>query len=178
MLNSIIIMGRLVADPELRSTSSGVAVCSFRVAVDRDYTAQNGERQADFIDVVAWRQTAEFVTRYFSKGRMIIVQGSLQSRKWQDKDGNNRISWEIQADRVWFGESKNQSGSRYSDDDPNRFDNYTPPPMSGSGRGDVPSQSQASAPYSQPADVPAPQSNYSSGSDSDFTPLPDDDLPF
>lgn len=102
MLNSIIIMGRLTADPELKSTPSGVCVCSFTVAVDRDYQKQGEEKQTDFITVVAWRHTAEFVTRYFTKGRMIAVQGALQSRKWQDKDENKRVSWEIQAFAVQF----------------------------------------------------------------------------
>lgn len=105
MLNSIVLMGRLTADPELMSTQSNVSVCSFTIAVDRDYSGGD-EKQTDFIDVVTWRQTAEFVSRYFSKGRTIVVQGSLQSRKWQDKYGNNRISWEVQANKVWFGDSK------------------------------------------------------------------------
>ena len=108
MLNSITLMGRLTADPELCSTSSGVSVCSFRIAVDRDFVPQGGERQTDFIEIVTWRSTADFVSRYFSKGSMIIVQGSLQSRKWQDKYGNNRVSWEVQADRVHFGEAKKE----------------------------------------------------------------------
>ena len=91
MLNHITIMGRLVKDPELRRTQSGVAVCSFTVAVDRDFQSREAaEKQTDFIDVVAWRQTAEFVSKYFTKGRMIVVDGSLQSRKWQDKTGQNR----------------------------------------------------------------------------------------
>ena len=175
MLNSIVLMGRLVADPELRSTTAGVAVCSFRIAVDRDFSGRNGaEKQTDFIDIVAWRQTAEFVSRYFSKGKMIVVQGSLQSRKWQDKDGNNRISWEVQAASVWFGESSRSSGGSYADDDPNRFDNYTPPPATSYGHGDVPAQNAAQGTES----AAAPSGSYSSGSDSDFTPLPDDDLPF
>ena len=110
MLNHIVIMGRLTRDPELRTTQSGVPVTSFTVAVDRDYNSRdNGERQTDFIDCVAWRQTGEFVSRNFNKGKMIIVLGRLQSRKWQDKEGNNRISWEIQADNVLFGESKRLS---------------------------------------------------------------------
>ena len=92
MLNQIIIMGRLTRDPELRRTQSGTAVCSFSVAVDRDFKSQSGEKETDFIDVVAWRQTGEFVSKYFTKGRMIVVSGSLQSRKWQDRNGQNRIS--------------------------------------------------------------------------------------
>ena len=114
MLNHIVIMGRLTRDPELRTTQSGVSVTSFTVAVDRDYNSRdNGERQTDFIDCVAWRQTGEFVSRNFNKGKMIIVLGRLQSRKWQDKEGNNRTSWDIQADNVYFGDSKrdNDSGS-------------------------------------------------------------------
>lgn len=109
LLNQIILMGRLVADPELKTTSSNIPVCGFRIAVDRDYQRQGEEKQTDYIDIVAWRSTAEFVSRYFSKGRMIIVHGSLQSRKWQDKDGNNRIAWEVQADKVYFGDSKKEA---------------------------------------------------------------------
>lgn len=107
MLNQIVIMGRLVKDPELRRTQSGTAVCSFTVAVDRDFQSKDGgERQTDFIDVVAWRQTGEFVSKYFTKGRMIVVSGSLQSRKWQDRNGQNRVSWEVIANNVYFGDSK------------------------------------------------------------------------
>lgn len=102
MLNHIVIMGRLTKDPEYRQTNSGVGVTSFTLAVDRDF----GEKQVDFIDCVAWRQTADFVKNYFSKGRMAVVSGSLQSRKWQDRDGNNRTSWEVQAQNVYFGDSK------------------------------------------------------------------------
>ena len=118
MLNSIVLMGRLVADPELRSTTSGVAVCSFTVAVDRDFSGRNGaEKQTDFIDVVAWRQTAEFVSRYFAKGRMIVVQGSLQSSKYQDRDGNNRTRWEVQANNVYFGDSRRDTSNTMDDAD-------------------------------------------------------------
>ena len=117
MLNHITIMGRLVKDPELRRTQSGVAVCSFTVAVDRDFQSREAaERQTDFIDVVAWRQTAEFVSKYFAKGRMNVVDGSLQSRKWQDKNGQNRVSWEVLANNTYFGDSKRDgvSGGDYS----------------------------------------------------------------
>lgn len=96
-------MGRLVADPELRQTPNGVAVCTFRLAVDRDYTK---EKQADFIDIVAWRQTAEFVSRYFSKGKLALVEGSLQTRSYEVKNGNRRTAVEVVADRVRFGEPK------------------------------------------------------------------------
>ena len=117
MLNHIVIMGRLTRDPELRSTQSGVSVASFTVAVDRDFGGRDGgEKQTDFIDCVAWRQTGEFVSKYFHKGSMIVVSGRLQSRKWQDREGNNRTNWEIQADNVYFGESRSSSGS-YSRDD-------------------------------------------------------------
>ena len=106
MLNKIAVMGRLTRDPELRHTESGVAVCSFTVACDRDYKAENAEREADFIDVVVWRSTAEFVSKYFAKGRMAVVEGRLQSRKWTDKNNQNRVAWEIIADNVYFGDSK------------------------------------------------------------------------
>ena len=116
MLNHITIMGRLVRDPELRTTQAGVSVTSFTVAVDRDFGGRDGgERQTDFIDCVAWRSTGEFVSKYFHKGSMIVVSGRLQSRKWQDRDGNNRTSWEINADNVYFGESRRDGDSGRSD---------------------------------------------------------------
>jgi len=121
MLNHIVIMGRLTRDPELRTTQAGVSVTSFTVAVDRDFGGRDGgERQTDVIDCVAWRQTGEFVSKYFHKGSMIVVSGRLQSRKWQDRDGNNRTNWEINADNVYFGESRasaNSNGGSYSRDD-------------------------------------------------------------
>ena len=106
MLNKIIIMGRLTRDPELRRTASSTAVAGFTLAVDRDFKSQNGEKSTDFIDVVAWRNTAEFVAKYFTKGRMAIVEGRLQIRDWKDKDGNNRRSAEVVAENVYFGDSK------------------------------------------------------------------------
>ena len=107
MLNHIVIMGRLARDPELRHTQSGVAVASFRLAVDRDFKDKNtGERATDWIDVVAWRQTGEFVSRYFTKGRMAVVEGRLQIRDWTDRDGGKRRSAEVVADNVYFGDSK------------------------------------------------------------------------
>lgn len=106
MLNHITIMGRLTRDPELRSTQNGTSVASFTVAVDRDYQPGGSEKQTDFIECVAWRGTGEFVSKYFRKGSMIVVAGRLQSRKWQDRDGNNRISWEVVADSVYFCESR------------------------------------------------------------------------
>lgn len=109
MLNCAILMGRLVADPELKTTTNGVSVSSFRVAVDRAYQKQGEERQADFIDIVAWRQTADFVCRYFKKGSMIAVQGSIQTRQYEDKQGNKRTAVEVVADNVSFCGSKNES---------------------------------------------------------------------
>lgn len=110
MLNRIIVMGRITRDPELRRTNSGTAVASFSLAVDRDFKPQSGEKETDFIDVVAWRNTAEFVSKYFSKGRMAVVEGRLQLRDWTDKDGNKRRSAEIVADSVYFGDSKRDGG--------------------------------------------------------------------
>lgn len=108
MLNRAILMGRLVADPELRQTPNGVSVVSFRIAVDRNYS-KDKERQTDFIDIVAWRSSAEFVSKYFSKGKMIIVEGSIQTRSYEDKNGNKRTAVEVVADNVMFGESKGVS---------------------------------------------------------------------
>ena len=116
MLNHITIMGRLTRDPELRRTGSGVAVASFTVAVDRDFSPKDGgEKETDFIDCVAWRQTGEFVSKYFTKGRMAVVSGRLQIRSWTDKDGNKRRTAEIVADNVYFGDSKRDGdgGSAY-----------------------------------------------------------------
>ena len=111
MLNHITIMGRLTRDPELRRTGSGVAVASFTIACDRDF-GNNGEKETDFIDCVAWRQTGEFVSKYFAKGRMAVVSGRLQIRTWNDKDGNKRRTAEIVADNVYFGDSKQDSGNQ------------------------------------------------------------------
>lgn len=107
MLNKAILMGRLVADPELRETTNGISVCSFRIAVDRNYSKEQ-EKQTDFINIVAWRGTADFVSKYFSKGKMIIVEGTIQTRNYQDKDGQNRTAVEVNASNVMFGESKRQ----------------------------------------------------------------------
>ena len=106
MLNRIVLMGRLTRDPELRRTGSGTAVSSFSIAVDRDFKGQGGEKETDFIDIVAWRNTAEFVSKYFTKGRMAVVEGRLQIRDWKDKEGNNRRSAEVVADNVYFGDGK------------------------------------------------------------------------
>lgn len=163
MLNHIVIMGRLVRDPELRRTGSGIAVTSFRVAVDRDFGGrnENGERETDFIDCVAWRQTGEFVSKYFTKGSMIVVSGRLQIRNWNDKEGNKRTSAEVVADNVYFGESRRSAGESNSSYGGNSYGNNNygysaPAPSYGS--------------YSAPAAAPT----------SDFAMLEDDDsqLPF
>ena len=150
MLNCAVLMGRLVADPELRTTTSGISVTSFRIAVDRSFVRQGEERQADFIDIVAWRQTAEFVSRYFRKGSMIAVQGSIQTRSYEDKQGNKRTAVEVVADNVSFCGSKSESGT-----------------MGGS------------RPYENAAPA-APAATYASGSMGDFESIEDDDdsLPF
>ena len=113
MLNKIFIMGRLTRDPELRRTQSGTAVTSFSLAVDRDFKSQSGEKETDFIDVVAWRSTAEFVAKYFTKGRMAVVEGRLQIRDWKDKDGNSRRSAEVVADNIYFGDSRRDGAGSY-----------------------------------------------------------------
>ncbi len=137
MLNHITIMGRLVRDPELRRTGSGIAVASFRVAVDRDFAPKDGgERKADFIDCVAWRQTGEFISKYFTKGRMIVVDGRLEMRDWTDKDGNKRTSAEVVVANAYFGDSKRDNdggnggyvpGNTYSAPAANSFGAYTAP---------------------------------------------------
>ena len=109
MLNKIVIMGRITRDLELKRTNSGVSVVSLTLAVDRDFKNQNGEKDTDFIDVVAYRNTAEFMSKYFGKGRMAVVEGRLQIRDWTDKDGNKRRSAEVIADNVYFGDSKSES---------------------------------------------------------------------
>jgi single-strand DNA-binding protein len=114
MLNKIILMGRLTRDPELRRTQSGTAVTSFSLAVDRDFKSQGGDKETDFIDIVAWRNTAEFVSKYFTKGRMAVVEGRLQIRDWTDRDGGKRRSAEVIAENVYFGDSKREGGSDYS----------------------------------------------------------------
>ena len=160
MLNHIVLMGRLTRDPELRRTGSGLAVASFSLAVDRDFgNRETGERETDFIDIVAWRNTAEFVSKYFTKGRMAVVSGRLQIRNWTDKEGNKRRSAEVVADNVYFGDSRRDNQS--SDN------GFSAPPAQNS--------------YSAPA---APYGGYSApaapAAVSDFAMLEDDDahLPF
>ena len=159
MLNHIVIMGRLTRDPELRRTGSGIAVASFTVAVDRDFSGRDGgERETDFIDCIAWRQTGEFVSKYFTKGSMIVVSGRLQIRNWNDKDGNKRRSAEVVADNVYFGESKRSEGSNAYGGNTYGGNSYS-----------APAQAPSFGGYSAPA-APA----------SDFAMLDDDDaqLPF
>ena len=119
MLNRIIIMGRLTSSPELRRTGNGIAAASFTLAVDRDFSSrearENGERETDFIDCVAWRGTAEFVDKYFGRGQMAVVSGRLQIRDWTDKDGNKRRSAEVIADKVYFGDSKRREDALAND---------------------------------------------------------------
>jgi single-strand DNA-binding protein len=129
MLNRIIIMGRLTRDPELRHTQSGIAVASFSLAVDRDFkNKESGEKATDFIDVVVWRSTAEFGSKYFTKGRMAVVEGRLQIRDWNDKDGNKRRNAEVVADNVYFGDSRR-------DGEPGSFSPASSSGMSFSGDG-------------------------------------------
>ena len=161
MLNHITIMGRLTRDPELRRTGSGIAVASFTVAVDRDFGGRDGgEKETDFIDCVAWRQTGEFVSKYFTKGSMIVVSGRLQIRSWTDKDGNKRRTAEVVADNVYFGESRrsNEGNTSYGGNAYGGNSSYSAPAAPAYGGG-----------YSAPA-APA----------SDFAMLSDDDaqLPF
>ena len=174
MLNHIVIMGRLTRDPELRRTGSGVAVASFTLAVDRDYSPKDGgERETDFIDCVAWRQTGEFVSKYFAKGRMAVVSGRLQIRGWTDKDGNKRRSAEVVADNVYFGDSRRDSengGNAYG------ANNYGGNSYGGNSYGGYSAPNPAPAPAPSYGGYPAPASAPAS----DFAMLEDDDaqLPF
>ena len=155
MLNACILMGRLTADPELRTTQNGKSVTSFSMAVERDFQ-QDGERQADFIDVVAWRGTAEFICKYFRKGRMLAIQGHIQTRTYTDKDGNKRKAVEVVADKVSFTGEKAEP----SEHEPSRIEGYEP-----AGKTRNP--------------VAAPDVGFESGTPADFAEVPsDDDLPF
>ncbi|NLV85660.1 MAG: single-stranded DNA-binding protein [Clostridiales bacterium] len=136
MLNHISLMGRLTRDPELRYTQAGTPVASFSLAVDRDFASkESGERQTDFIDIVAWRQTGEFVSKYFQKGSMAVVTGRLQIRDWQDKEGNKRRSAEVVADNIYFGESKRsrESEGGYRENSPRSSGNSYDGPSKSSG---------------------------------------------
>ena len=158
MLNVVAIMGRLVADPELRTTPQGTNVCSFRIACDRNFARQGEQRQADFIDIVAWRQQAEFVCKYFQKGSLIAIEGSLQTRQYQDKNGNNRTAIEIVANNVNFAAPKSANAA----------------PMGDAGYG-----APMAAPAPRPAAQAAPAPSYSAGSNDDFALIEDEgDLPF
>lgn len=112
MLNRVCLMGRLTRDPELRQTQNGVSVTTFTLAVDRNYQADKNNRQADFINIVAWRHTAEFAEKYFTKGQLAAVEGSIQTRSYQDKDGNSRTAFEVVADQVYFAEKKNTNAAQ------------------------------------------------------------------
>lgn len=159
MLNVVALMGRLVADPELRTTPAGVNVCRFRLACDRSFVRQGEQRQADFLDVVAWRQTAEFVSKYFQKGSMIAIEGSLQTRQYQDKNGNNRTTTEVLASQVSFC-----GGKAAEKPDVQSFDQQTASHVR-----------EAKASHSAPQAAPA----YEQGSMDDFATISDDgDLPF
>ena len=161
MLNRVILMGRLVSDPELKTTGTGISVTSFRIAVDRSYVKSGEERKADFFDIVCWRNTAEFVCRYFGKGSLIAVEGQLQSRTYQAKDGSNRYVVEVVADNVSFTGERRENVGGYSQP-------YTSPAPSYGG----------SQMYQQEVPQQAPAS-YQSGSNADFQDMPlDDDLPF
>jgi len=163
MLNQVALMGRLTADPELRRTPNDVAVTTFTIAVNRSYVKQGAERQADFIDIVAWRNTAEFICRYFKKGQMMAVTGSIQTRTYTDKEGKNRKAFEIVADNVYFTESKGSQGGGAND--------YSSNYSSGSNSYSQSYTNNAYASNEKPA--------YSAGNDSDFTVIEeDDDLPF
>ena len=176
MLNRVVLMGRLVSDPELKTTASGISVTSFRIAVDRSYVKQGEERKADFIDIVCWRSTAEFVCRFFGKGAMIALEGQLQTRTYQAKDGTNRYVVEVVADNVSFtgerrdsnyGGNQNYGNQSYGNQGYGNQGGY------GSQNYTAPAQPAYQAPQ------PAAQPSYQSGSNADFRDVPlDDDLPF
>lgn len=168
MLNRVILMGRLTADPELRKTASDLSVTSFTLAVDRNY-GKGADRQTDFINCVAWRQTAEFISRYFSKGRLMAVEGSLQVRNYVDKNENKRQAVEVLVDQAFFADSKNSAPSSAVDD-------FGPPPPPSRSYG----SSAAPAATSFQQNAPAASFGYSSGSAEDFEEVSEDeeDLPF
>lgn len=124
MLNHITLMGRLTRDPELRRTGSGIAVASFTLAVDQDYKSQNGERGVDFINIVAWRGTAEFAEKYFEKGQMAVISGRLSTRNYEDKNGNKRTAYEVVASNIYFCGSKSNAGNSETDAAPQTFDPF------------------------------------------------------
>lgn len=172
-INKVILMGRLTSDPELRQTPNGVSTCQFTVAITRNYQNQNGERQSDFINVVAWRQTAEFVCRYFSKGRLILVEGELRTRTYDDKryPEIRHYVTEVYADNVSFGETKSSAGGQsggYQQGGYNNNNNYNQPSSYGN-----------QAPYQPAYQQQAPAPSVSVGDLSDFEEvISDSDLPF
>lgn len=169
MLNRVILMGRLVSDPELKTTGTGISVTSFRIAVERSYVKSGEERKADFFDIVCWRNSAEFVCRYFGKGSMIAVDGQLQSRTYQAKDGTNRYVVEVVADSVSFTGERRESTGGYGNQSYGGNQPYGGQSYGGN-------QSYQAAPQAQIPDTPA---SYQSGSNDDFQDMPlDDDLPF
>ena len=180
MMNRVIMMGRLTKDPELRRTGSGVAVASFSVAVDRDYGPKDGEKVTDFFDCVAWRQTGEYISKYFTKGRMIVLEGRLERREWTDKNGQKRTSVEINVESAYFGDSKkNQQGQDTSGANAYGANAY--------GAGSYAAPPAAAAPSSYPAapaggyaPAPAAPQGYAQPSYGDFAMLDDSDaqLPF
>lgn len=199
MLNNITLMGRLTADPDYRTTQSGVALAKFTLAVERDYTGSDGERATDFLDVAAWRQTADFVSRYFHKGQLVGVVGSVQVENYTDSDGNKRRSWSVQANHCYFAEPKRDAQTQPQ--------NYQPPQNPGNAPGYPQQRRNVDVPYEPPqggynppgyqqaayggyAQQPQPpyqgqpyqgqppypyQAGYQNG---DFTPVNDGDLPF
>ena len=172
MINRVVLMGRLVADPELKTTNTGISVTSFRIAVDRSYVKAGEQRQADFFDIVAWRSSAEFVCRNFSKGSLIAIDGQLQSRQYQTKDGQNRTAIEVVADNVSFTGERRDTAGTYGGNSyggNNYSGGYNQAPRANTYGG---SQAAPEAPAQQP---PA----YSAGAPDDFQAMPlDDDLPF
>ncbi len=168
MLNVVAIMGRLVADPQLRQTTTGRSVATFRIACDRNRKGPDGQSQADFIDIVAWERTAEFICRYFTKGSLIAVDGRIQTRNYQDKNGNNRTAFEIVANNVNFAGPRNQNAN---------------PNQGAPARSYTPAQEYAPAPAQEytprPIEQQAPAASYSAGSNDDFALIEDEgDLPF
>ena len=138
MLNKVILMGRFTRDPELRSTPQGISTCSFSIAVDRNFVRPGEERKADFLNCVAWRQTAEFISKYFKKGSMVALEGSIQTRSWDDQDGKKRYATDVVVSQVYFAESKRDSQSSMSDDSFSQINDFgsLPEPISPMGTDD------------------------------------------
>lgn len=182
MLNRVILMGRITAAPELKTTPSGVSVTSFSIAVDRNYVRQGEQRQADFINIVCWRQQAEFVCRYFGKGAMIAIDGRLQTRTYQAKDGTNRYVTEVVADNVSFTGERREQNNGYAANNSyqsnNGYDSGYNGGYNNNGYGGGYNSNDSYSQPSQPAET-AQQTGYSNGSNTDFESMPlDDDLPF